>query len=378
MNSSLHKQPSPGFGDTRVSKIHPRCHNSRQANRRMSLTQVAPFEIELLRTNQTDTATDGSIGLLELLPASYRERRFDITPASLHVEACIAQELNLDRLTNIRQWLWIAGLPMPPRSLHHQLLLSREIFITQQLDMHLVWTTGRIFIKPLPRFLLDPKFWKEYLVCGEGCGCAGYESAQSNIASPKNSGCPQRKLYRTALGFLYSYVALLPHESDILLAQDRYLVPREVQWPKWREFVEQLLSEPIHRKIDPRFVHGELRLSRLNKIYILYQTPLSGYMSQWNQYGSFFSDNFGWLAGAIVYIAIVLTAMQVGLATKPLADNDAFQAASYGFTVFALLGPLIAATIIVLQFLVLFVINWSKAAHWKRSRYDDLLSAPIA
>jgi hypothetical protein len=102
-------------------------------------------------------------------------------------------------------------------------------------------------------------------------------------------------------------------------------------------------------KIDPRFIYGELRLSRLNKIYFLSQRPLlRGYMSHWHQYGTFFQDNFSWLASATVYIAIVLTAMQVGLATKSLADNDAFQ--SYGFTVFSILGPLAAACFIFLAF----------------------------
>ena len=139
-----------------------------------------------------------------------------------------------------------------------------------------------------------------------------------------------------------------------------------------------MLFRSVYTNIDRRFIHGELRLSRLNKIYLLFQTPLRRYMSQWNQYGSFFRDNFGWLASVIVYIAIVLTAMQVGLATEPLANNDAFQAASYGFTVFALLGPLIAATTIFIQFLVLFITNWIKAVLWKRSRYDELFSPPSA
>lgn len=43
--------------------------------------------------------------------------------------------------------------------------------------------------------------------------------------------------------------------------------------------------------------------------------------------------------------------------------NHAFQSASYGFTVFSILGPLIAASIIVLQFCGIFVWNWVKAFH---------------
>jgi hypothetical protein len=36
-----------------------------------------------------------------------------------------------------------------------------------------------------------------------------------------------------------------------------------------------------------------------------------------------------------------MTAMQVGLATDSLAGNEASQNASYGFMVFAILGPLV-------------------------------------
>lgn len=79
-------------------------------------------------------------------------------------------------------------------------------------------------------------------------------------------------------------------------------------------------NDDIYRNIDERLIYGELRLSRLNKIYRLSYGPfLRGNLTHWNRYGS-----------AIVYITIVLTAMQIGLATKSLADNDAFQSASYG------------------------------------------------
>lgn len=37
--------------------------------------------------------------------------------------------------------------------------------------------------------------------------------------------------------------------------------------------------------IHPHFNYGELRLSRLNKIYAFSQTLLRGYMRHWIQYG---------------------------------------------------------------------------------------------
>ncbi|KAJ6437987.1 ubiquitin-conjugating enzyme [Purpureocillium lavendulum] len=133
-------------------------------------------------------------------------------------------------------------------------------------------------------------------------------------------------------------VIMAPVLSDFRIAQDKHLLPPEVSWPAWRIFVEQLDTEHISTHVDPRFRYGELCLSRLNKIYALTQTPLRGYVRYWNQYGTFFHDNFAWLASASLYIVIVLTAMQVGLATESLGGNDAFQAASYGFTVFLFWG----------------------------------------
>jgi hypothetical protein len=56
----------------------------------------------------------------------------------------------------------------------------------------------------------------------------------------------------------------------------------------------------IYPNIDRRFVHGELRLSRLNKIYAVSRTPLGAYMPDWDHYGAFFRDHFAWLASATV------------------------------------------------------------------------------
>ncbi|KAM3550108.1 hypothetical protein ARSEF4850_008510 [Beauveria asiatica] len=72
------------------------------------------------------------------------------------------------------------------------------------------------------------------------------------------------------------------------------------------------------------------------------------------------------------YIAIVLTAMQAGLATEFLGHNHAFQAASYGLTMFSILGPLVAASAIMLQFCGVFVWNWARAVRRKTARYSGL------
>jgi hypothetical protein len=258
---------------------------------------------------------------------------------------------------------------MPPRPLHYQLLLGRDVFVAEQMDMHLVWTMGRIFLKPIPRFLLTKLFWIRHLRCDDGCRCSAAFEGQDPV------DCPRRVAWKCALGFLFSYAALIRHESDFAIAKEKHLLPGKVEWPAWRSLVEQLDTEHIYPNIDRRFIYGELRLSRLNKIYCLSQFPfLRGYMAHWHQYGTFFRDNLAWLASATVYAVIVLTAMQVGLAIKSLASNDTFQSASYDFAVLSILSPLIAAGLILIAFSYIFVKNWIATVAYRKKRLRNIRS----
>jgi hypothetical protein len=175
--------------------------------------------------------------------------------------------------------------------------------------------------------------------------------------------CTTQRQRSIALGFLLSYVALLSHESDFTIARDRGLLPIEgdlPRWADWRRFVEEILSPTIYKDVHRRFYYGELRLGRLNIIYLF--AKLGFYMNTWHNYTSFLRDQLGWLAATTVYIAVVLTAMQVGLATNQLQGSQAFMAASYGFTVFAIMGPLVAG------FLILGVLGVVVAINWKFQR----------
>ncbi|KAM6513966.1 hypothetical protein FALCPG4_015152 [Fusarium falciforme] len=328
-----------------------------------------PFCVRLLRScdDFSDASQPDEELLLQLLPASYCTDNDDLVAPGLDDSAWIKKELDIRRLNKIITWLWVAGRPMPPRPLHHQILVNREIFITEQMDMHLVWAAGRIFLKPLPRFLLEPQFWRLFLCCRPGCTCSNDELVD---IQDDGQGCAQRVLWKCAMGFLFSYAALIRHEGDFAIAQEKRLLPAEVKWAVWRTLVKELDTEHIYSDIAPRFVYGELRLSRLNKIYRLSQRQLlRGYVLQWDQYGSFFRDNFTWLASATVYIAIVLTAMQVGLATDRLASNRDFQSASYGFTVFSISGPLIVIGLIVVAFSCAFANNWIATIAFRKRRF---------
>lgn len=287
-----------------------------------------------------------------ILPAVQRTQDNHLTNPQFTLSYFV-DELNVSRLHLIYDWLWAAGRPMPPRPLHHQLLLGRQIFVTERLDLHLLWLPGRILLKPLPRYLLLTDFW----------------ALLDDSSSKKDSRGESIALI--ARGFLSSYIALINHESDFAIARSAHLLPDDLTWAQWSvhcaEYLSLSASTPV--VVDRRFHYGELRLSRINTIYRFTRPGhvMRGYMSRWNDYGTFLRAQFRLVAAITVYTVVVLTAMQVGLATDRLMQNRAFQMASYGFTIFSIIAPVGLCVGILVVFLVVFVINWKVALSWKRS-----------
>ncbi|KAF2652570.1 hypothetical protein K491DRAFT_718796 [Lophiostoma macrostomum CBS 122681] len=316
-----------------------------------------PFRKELLQS--TSHESDAQL-VTPLLPATYRNRHHMVRLVSSDIRAFLNHELDVHRLEKIHSYLWLTGLPTAPRALHYQRLKKRDIVVTEQLDLHCVWSPSRIFIKPLPRWLFSPQFW-HHEICGHP------------------------HLYQTALGFLLSHVALIEREADYHLAISLHLIPAEITWSGWLEFVEEIvrmssqsnafISRPSlisslepHVPINPRFYYGELRLGRLNWIYRLVLWKPRGYMSGCTTYGAFLRDNTNSLITLFAYTTIVLSAMQVGLGTQWLQDDYAFGMASYVFSVFSILAPLSAIVFLILVLGTLFVINLLRTLRIRKKR----------
>lgn len=332
--------------------------------------QPAPFTSNILQyvvagLQSTDSciSEQNTCPISPLLAASYvpEPDRIDRSGPSAHY---FQHELGVPRLNAVHSWLWIAGRPIPARALHHQKVMGREIVVTERMDMHLVWSKTRIFIKPLPHFLFHPSCWTDYLSCKSECTCG---------KSPVK--CEQFQLRKCALGLLRSYAALVSRESDFFIAQEAHLLSHKIPWQAWKTFVQELLThEPNYDHIDQRYIYGELRLNRLNMIYRLTGRSLRGYMPEYSQYSSFFQENFTWLASLLAYVVVVLTAMQVGLATSELEKNEAFQAACYGFTVLAIVGSLALVIGIFCVFLFLFVFNWIRTMKYVKKKQIEVVS----
>ncbi|KAK5988806.1 hypothetical protein PT974_10298 [Cladobotryum mycophilum] len=300
-----------------------------------------PTESQLpVTTNPLQNDNSKNDASLDDLPASYhchqpteRGKRRIVMDPSRDLDKFLATELCLDDLAPMLKNLWFAGIRRPPNQLHHQVTMGRKIVATDRIDLHLMWASdGRIFIKPLPRFLLDPYFWTEHLQCSK------YQNAQC-LACEK---CHQGGIAR---GLLYSYACLVSSETDFHVAKDHVLLPRgadntAISWQKWKIAVREILQSHNPDLMHTRFLRGELRLSRINTMHRLMRlSPFAAYFGRWTNYSTFFRDNLHWIAGTTVWVALVLAAMQVGFSTD-LQHNDRFQRASYVVTLIALFGPL--------------------------------------
>ncbi|KAK5630781.1 hypothetical protein RRF57_006496 [Xylaria bambusicola] len=304
-----------------------------------------PFSTRLLEdTAKQGEAQDGT----SYLPATHRTKKDHIVVPQADTEF-LADELLVNKINAIQDWLWICGRPMPPRPLHHQVSLSRDIIITENPELHLLWSSRRMFLKPLPSWLLDPKFWTFYIL------------KDANLA-------------QCARGFLFSYTALIAYESDFRLARDKGLIPDSVTWAGWKCLTKEVLQNHDMSMVNPRYWYGELRLGRLNLIYRFKGSVFRGYstVTGHSDYKDLIADNFAILATLLGYVVLVLSSLQVGLGVDQLLENTAFVNFSYGFTVFSIVAPVIAGFGIFVVILVMFTSNWLVTKKYEERRFREM------
>jgi len=121
---------------------------------------------------------DNGNGLQELYPTDP-----EILTRYLHTE------LDVSRLNRIHKHLWIAGQERPARALHHQVVIGRRMVVVEDPNLHLLWIGARLFVKPLPEFLLCYEVWERIR--------------------------QERSLFEGAVGMLVSYIWLIRSKSDL-------------------------------------------------------------------------------------------------------------------------------------------------------------------
>jgi len=217
-------------------------------------------------------------------------------------------------------------------------MLGRELIITEQTDLHLVWYDSRIFIKPLSDYLLDLEVYEHDI-------------------------CPSDKIFKDANGLLQSYTQLIQYESDHRIAVETGLISKDIQWTDWVRLVKELEPNLTPENVCQRYFYGELRLGRLNQLMYVFQHEFrKGYFRLDVSYTEFFSRNFAWVALVFAYVSVVLSALQVGVGTTWGATGW-FMELSWVVTCISLL--VIAIAVILMGAVFLGIYSWNVVYAWR-------------
>jgi hypothetical protein len=252
-----------------------------------------------------------------------------------------------------RLWIMSTFCSANINPLHRQRIKGREIVVTEEPRLHLVWIHNRIFIKPIPRYLLSHEFWEDHLE---------KHSVRPDI--------DHNHLCKAATGFLRTYRYLVQHESDFHIAQqdNLRLIPKDIDWPSFC----RLLAELNYIKdiaVSTRFCYGELRLTRLN----FYAPLLLGkfhFEQVHGQYGDFFGRLYQPILFVFAVISTILNSMQVALAADQLealetAHWQTIWYLSRYFSILSLVGAAAISVWFMLLWLWIFLDEWIYAVKRK-------------
>lgn len=269
----------------------------------------APFleEYELDHTLELqDTADKSQCNLVR------KDKRVDSLPGMPRVKldqdsfaSDMAEELLTTDLDVLQPWLWLVATQKSSHiaALHDQIVRGRNITITEKPGLHCVWNEDRVFIKPMPRWLLSHAWWKFVKRSSEGLGPPG--------------NCDWDPIYRAALGFTRSYYYLVIHESDFDLAQHHKLIPRDITFEDYHKFIDAF-GDIQDASMSLRYTFGDLRLSRLNWLAKSHLGRLH-YLKVHRQYHTYFSRFYGPLLFVFGIFTVILDAMQVTIGSSSVA-----------------------------------------------------------
>ena len=222
----------------------------------------------------------------------------------------LVKEFYSDDLNRIADKLWWMSKQDSSNvsPLHRQLVKQRAIIVTEDPKLHLVWIHNRIFIKPLPRYIISYAFWRDCIGDGE-----------EDI----------RHIRKEALGYIRTYRYLIRYESDFRIAQDPglQLIPAEITWEQFCNFALDLANITDYN-VSPRYVYGEIRLTRLN-FYAPILLRKSHFQRVDYQYGTYFARFYGPVLFVIGVVSVALSGLQVAVAVdqeQPGKDSQLLSA----------------------------------------------------
>lgn len=254
----------------------------------------------------------------------------------------LSQEFYTVDLDKLAPHLWMMSTQSSTNisQLHHQKVKGRTVIIAEDPRLHLVWIHDRIFMKPIPKYLLSYHFWADYLKDFSRLGHHG------------------EGIQKAALGYLRTYRYLIKHESDFEIAQNKRLIPQNVTWLEFLCFISEFDSIQ-DSQVSARYAYGELRLSRLNFYSRIFLHRFQ-YEQTYGQYSDFFSRYYGPFLFVFGILSVALSAMQVVMAVEPLlvVQWKSFWIVCRWFSVISLSGVLLLAVIFMLLPLGMIVNEW--------------------
>ena len=237
--------------------------------------------------------------------------------------------------------------------LHDQRVKGRRIVVTEDPRLHLVWLYDRVFVKPIPKYLLSHQFWTTYLCRHD---------------SPL--GKDRQEIFKAALGYLRTYQHLIKHESDFNIAQEDglRLLPQHLQYDAFCRLASafDLISDS---EVSARYSYGELRLTRLN-LYGRLFLRRSSFEYIHGQYADIFSRYYGPFLFMFGALSVILSAMQVELAVeqRTTVPWNAIWPICRWFSVLSLVGTLVMAATLFGFLLWLIADEWIFALRARRRR----------
>jgi hypothetical protein len=259
-----------------------------------------------------------------------------------------------------RLWIMTTMSSANINPLHRQRVKGREIIVTEEARLHLVWIHDRIFIKPIPRYLLSYGFWEAYL-----------------DRRPESLNDEQSNLRKAAAGFLRTYRYLIRHESDFHIAQQDglRLIPKDVNWVSFCHFTSDL-THIEDSAVSRRYYFGELRLTRLN-FYAPLLLRKFHFEQVHGQYGDYFARLYGPVLFVFAVVSTILNSMQVALAAdQSLAVHwVSMWHASRWFSVISIVGTAVVALCFVVLWLWMFLDEWMYTVRQKWKARRALLDA---
>lgn len=255
--------------------------------------------------------------------------------------------------------------------LHEHLIRNRQIVVTENPGLHLIWHYNRLFIKPIPPVLLNFTMWRRFLL----------PSVQTVVDSTQQFSYPIYALQsecKSALGFLRTYELLIRHPSDFNIAQSMNLIPQNISYFEFRAFIGPFHSLP-NAAVAQRYYFGQMRLTRLNWAVRLLQprtVRTGGWLANRLYYQELSTQSSDYILGFVApllfifgLLSVMLSAMQVMLTAfeMPISHNMIVQVSS-GFSIAIIIFCIMVVGVIMVVFLVLLAGQYLYALRISKNR----------